>query len=194
VLVAGGYDDWAALDTAELYDPATGSWTTTGRMIEARGYHTATLLRDGRVLVAGGRSNNSSTGHALASAELYDPATGSWSATEAMLAAHTFDAATLLEDGRVLVTGAGYRGYELASEGNAEVYDPRAGSWSATGPMIAAGAYQTATRLDDGRVLVAGGSTVEQSFCCAETGVTPARSTPRRSFRTERCWSRAAIE
>ena len=84
VLVAGGFDDWAALATAEIYDPATRTWTPTGSMIEGRGYHTATLLPDGKVLVAGGRSNNSSTGLAVSSAELYDPATGTWTPTASM--------------------------------------------------------------------------------------------------------------
>ncbi len=174
VLVAGGYDDFEALDSAELFDPATGSWTATANMIEARGYHTATLLPDGRVLVAGGRSNNSSTGGALASAELYDPVTGSWSATGNMLAAHMFHAATLMPDGGVLVTGAGYRGYGLADGAGAELYDPSTGSWAATGPMIDAGAYQVATVLKDGRVLVVGGAEVVQLGCCAATGEAPA--------------------
>ena len=174
VLAAGGYDDFEALGSAELYDPATGTWTATANLIEARGYHTATLLADGRVLVAGGRSNDSSTGHALASAELYNPVTGSWSATGNMLAAHTFDAATLLSDGRVLVTGAAYRGYGLASGAGAELYDPSSGSWTATGTMVAAGAYQTATLLEDGKVLVAGGVAVAQMGCCAVISEAPA--------------------
>jgi N-acetylneuraminic acid mutarotase len=170
VLVVGGYDDWAALDSAELYDPASGSWTATGKLIEARGYHTASLLPDGRVLVAGGRTNNSSTGRALASAEVYDPVTGSWSATGNMLAAHTFHAATLLPDGSVLVTGASYRGYGLVAAASAELYDPSTGSWTAAGQMIVAGAYQTAALLRDGRVLVAGGAEVVLDGCCAVIG------------------------
>ena len=96
VLVAGGFDDWAALATAEIYDPATGTWAPTGSMVEGRGYHTATLLPDGRVLVAGGRSNNSSTGHALSSAELFDPATGTWTPTASMSRGRAYHTATLL--------------------------------------------------------------------------------------------------
>jgi hypothetical protein len=170
VLVVGGYNDWAALDSAELYDPASGSWTSTGKLIEARGYHTATLLSDGRVLVAGGRSNNSSTGRALASAELYDPATGSWSATGNMVAAHTFHAATVLPSGKVLVTGASYSGYGLAVAATAELYDPSTGYWTATGTIVRASAYQTVALLRDGTVLVAGGVEVDLQGCCAVIG------------------------
>ncbi len=170
VLVVGGFDDWAALDSAELYDPASGSWTATGKLIEGRGYHTATLLPDGRVLVAGGRTNNSSTGHALASAELYDPATGSWSATGNLVAAHTFHAATVLPSGKVLVTGASYSGYGLAAAATAELYDSSTGTWTATGTNVTASEYQTATLLGDGKVLVAGGAEVVLQGCCAVTG------------------------
>ena len=74
VLVAGGYNSTSGyLSSAELYDPASGTWTATGSLSTARGYHTATLLPNGKVLVAGGY--NSTSGY-LSSAELYDPATG----------------------------------------------------------------------------------------------------------------------
>jgi hypothetical protein len=160
VLVAGGADDISetsvnALATAELYDPVTGSWTATGPMIEARAHHTATLLADGKVLVAGG-SGSGSGSDSLATAELYDPATGSWTATSGMIEARTRHTATLLPDGRVLVAGGdSSSGPQLAS---AELYDPGTGSWTVTGTMVRDRAGHLATLLPDSSVLVAGGS------------------------------------
>jgi WD40 repeat protein len=138
--------------TAELYDPATGSWTATGHMLIPEGGGTATLLRDGRVLAVGGRDGG-------AAAELYDPATGSWSLTGSMTTGRSGFSATLLQDGRVLVAGGTWE----APPGNdgalasAEVYDPATGTWARTGSMIKARFLQTATLLPDGKVLVAGG-------------------------------------
>jgi hypothetical protein len=125
VLVAGSMSGTGASPSAELYDPSTGQWSATGAMHESRLGHTATLLPGGRVLVAGGTNSVIDGGQASASAELYDPATGSWTATAGMLEAfgHT---ATLLGDGTVLVTGGGAGGSgPLAS---AELYDPGTGT------------------------------------------------------------------
>ena len=92
--------------SAELYDPTTGTFSATGSMATARGYHTATLLADGRVLVAGGGPAAwSSSAPMLASAEIYDPKTGTFTATGPMSAGRAFHTATLLADGRVLVAG-----------------------------------------------------------------------------------------
>ena len=72
------------ITSAELYDQATGTWTLTGSLTDARVLHTAALLLNGQVLVAGGWPNHNHTGGALASAELYDPATGNWTFTGSM--------------------------------------------------------------------------------------------------------------
>ncbi len=155
VLVAGGYSSGGGhLASAEVYDPAgdggAGAWSSTGSLNAARYRHTATLLPDGRVLVAGGRGGAAPT----ASAEVHDPATGVWSTTGSLNAARTNHTATLLPDGRVLVAGGWGSGGCLAS---AEVYDPAAGIWSSTGNLNAARRHHTATLLPDSRVLVAGG-------------------------------------
>ena len=147
----GGYP---ALLGAELYNPATGKWTATGSMTigRANGVFTATPLKNGEVLVAGGANLSSS---ALASAELYNPATGIFSPTGSMTEARTGATATLLPDGEVLIAG-GYNGAGtyLAS---AELYNPATGTFSPTASMAFARLGHTATLLQNGEVLVAGG-------------------------------------
>ena len=119
-------------------------------MTVARCGHTAALLADGRVLIAGGIGAES----LLSSAELYDPKTGTFSPTGSMTAARDGHTATLLADGRVLIAGTQVD----ANVPNAELYDPETGTFSPTGSMtISRAAYTTATLLADGRVLIAGG-------------------------------------
>ena len=159
VLVAGGVNyngsNYVSLASAELYDPATGHWTATGSLGAARYYHTATLLPNGQVLVAGGVNYNGGNYVSLASAELYDPATGHWTATGSLGAARYGHTTTLLPNGKVLVVGGGTNGSSLAS---AELYDPATGHWTATGSLGAARYGHTATLLPNGKVLVVGGN------------------------------------
>lgn len=152
VLIVGGVLKSASdpVATAEVYDPATGIFTMTGAMATAREQHTATLLADGRVLIVGG-ATSAGAGDPTATAEVYDPSTGSFSVTGSMTEARTYHTATLLPSGKVLVAGGG------DENSTAEVYDPATGSFSITGGMEIGRSGHTATLLPNGSVLVAGG-------------------------------------
>jgi WD40 repeat protein len=161
VLVAGSFDDHCPLDdcpslsSAELYDPVTGMWSSTSNLSTGREGHTATLLLNGKVLVAGGYSISY-----LNSAELYDPATGTWSVTANLNRARGFHTATLLPNGKVLVAG-GLGNAEINSADDidrmVELYEPALETWSITGNLNDARHYHTATLLLGGKVLVAAG-------------------------------------
>jgi hypothetical protein len=152
VLVVGGGGGAGILASAELYDPATAIWSLTGSMATARAVQTTTLLPDGRVLVAGG-TDTGVAGNALASAEIYNPATGTWSSAGNMKTAREYHTATLLTNGKVLVAGGDVGGTVL---GSSELYDPVAGTWTLTGNLINARKAHTAALQPDGKVLVAG--------------------------------------
>ena len=157
VLVAGGLDASGFLASAELFDPATATWTSTGALTVTRDGHTATLLPNGKVLVVGGQAASDLPGEPSADTELYDPVSGKWMATGSLRMPRRWHTATLLPNGKVLVVG-GYNGVNgfLSS---AELYDPATGKWSLTGNMLTARRAHTATLLPDGRVLVVGGLT-----------------------------------
>lgn len=140
--------------TAELFDPATGVWeTTAGTMSSPRYYHSATLLQNGKVLVAGG-CDASGCETVTATAELYDPATGTFTPTGSLAVPRDYHTATLLPNGMVLVAGGfGYTG----ALNSAELYDPAKGEWSPAGNMIDTRSYHAATSLPGGNVLVSGG-------------------------------------
>ena len=152
VLIAG----WGNA-TAELFDPATGIFAPTGSMLSARVSHTATLLNTGKVLLTGGIQGAPPNTTVLAESELYDPGAGTFSQTLSSLAtAREWHTASLLPDGKVLVTGG------LNSAGNAiaavELFDPSSqGFTPAKGNMETARAFHTSTALKDGTVLVTGG-------------------------------------
>ena len=168
VLITGGFDHrYASIRSAELYDPTTGRFTATGSMTMVRAGHTATLLSNGMVLIAGGRGAGVATnspdagavtdggaaagGAGVASAELYDPTAGTFTATGSMTVARAGHKAALLSDGRVLVTGG-------LGNASAELYDPGAGTFTATSSsMTVERVGHTVTVLPSGMVLVSGG-------------------------------------
>jgi N-acetylneuraminic acid mutarotase len=212
VLVAGGVDSNGVLvTTAEIYDPNANTWAAAGTLITPRYQHTATLLNTGKVLLAGGNSNpiSSLTATPLNAAELYDPAANSWTATPNMplsvaapssillsngtvvlaggvgvvpgigtigpipgvlsytpstnswsqLAAMNYqrsqNAATLLSNGQILVTGIGLNGYGSV---RSEIYTPSSNTWTNGAPLNLPRGLHTSTLLDDGRVMIVGGS------------------------------------
>jgi hypothetical protein len=130
-------------------------------MTNSRDSQTATLLPSGKVLVAGGYD---AAGKALASAELYDPTAGTFSPTGSMTQSRYSHTATSLEDGQVLIAGGHINGCgsgalcDVGLTAKAELYDPATGKFSPTGSMAHARADNAATRLQDGSVLVVGGS------------------------------------
>jgi hypothetical protein len=166
VLVTGGHAG-APLAGAELYDPAKNGWSKAASMNVARHGHAAALLPSGKVLVAGGfapaADPTAPVGGYTSTAEIYDPAADTWTKAADMRTARFRPTMTALPDGRVLVAGGsgdvetpdGVRaGVSLAG---AEVYDPAADSWTDVPPMSVPRALATATSLEDGEVLVAGG-------------------------------------
>lgn len=227
VLVAGGYDDdLHSTNSAELYDPGTGRWTATGPMHATRADFVMVRLRDGRVLAAGGRDGPSAgpvhatssaeiydpssgrwtevshmtmprstsvkavllpsgtvlvaggtpfqehaDGVADGSAELFDPATGKWTATGSMTLPRNNFTLTLLKTGDVLAAGGWiqHAARNAITYALAELYDPSTGTWEPTGPMATPHAYDAATLLQNGRVLVTGGEIIESNTCANST-------------------------
>jgi hypothetical protein len=168
VLVAGG-NGASATASAEVYNPGSGTWSATGNLLTYRREHGAVRLLDGRVLVMGGTTPS---GTPLASAEVYNPATGTWATTSNMARARRRFIATLLPDGRVLVAGGLFDGSDRCQGSNclssSEVYNPATGTWTATGDMTVARGFHSATPLANGKVLVAGGGTNGQQSTLAE--------------------------
>jgi len=160
VLVVGGRQFFYDLASAELYDPASGTWTPTGSLNIPRRAHTATLLPDGKVLVAGGtREDNGYQVYSITNAELYDPATGTWTATGSLATARGDHTATLLSNGKVLVAGGrpSFSGGGNPPIVSAELYDPASGTWTSTGNLNTGRWSHTSTLLPNGNVLAAGG-------------------------------------
>ena len=151
VLAAGGQGaGGTVLAAAELYSTAKGNWTSAGSMTVARLAHTATLLPNGKVLVAGGCTASDCSAYTAAS-EIYDPVKKTWTATGSLNTARYYHTAVLLKTGNVLVVGG---------EGNStscELYDPSTGVWTVASSTNAGRYLNETTLLADGKVLVTGG-------------------------------------
>lgn len=149
---------WIALLFGALAPPAVAqTWTLTGNLNVSRLGPTATVLTDGRVLVAGGESVINGSGPGLNSAEIYNPATGTWTLTPNMTAVHSGAAAVRLTDGRVLLCGSNAG---LVQSNICEIYDPISGTWTQTGSMNGARGFQNAVGLvllANGKVLATAG-------------------------------------
>ncbi|MCA1684305.1 MAG: hypothetical protein LC708_04170, partial [Actinobacteria bacterium] len=170
VLVAGGFGTFGpgnaqpVLTSAEVYDPAAGTWTSTPPMQTRRALHSAILLGNGKVLVAGGRTCDSPPPAACDfnfrtnTAELYDPATNTWSPTDDMVAPRHTTWAVMLENGRVLIPAGFSDPDPHNSDNTADVYNPATGTWSLAGNLNSRRARQGAMVLHDGRVLTGPGS------------------------------------
>jgi hypothetical protein len=142
-----------ALETTTTVSISTDPLPLTqgGSLLMGRSEQIAILLPTNKVLVAGGTNNGTTP---LKTAELYDPNTNTWSTTGSMAVARRGHTATLMLDGKILVTG----GFDGAVESvTTEIYDPATGIWTASGPMTRGRKYHTASRLGDGKILIAGG-------------------------------------
>jgi hypothetical protein len=156
VLLTGGRaDPFNPPTSAELYDPGTGSFSLTGSPAGPRYGHTATLLPNGKVLVIGG-STLSSQYEYVAAAELYDPATGSFSGAGSMPYTRFEHTATLLATGKVLIAGGVEAPFDYV-QAPPKLYDPATGSFSPTGSMKIVRYGYSATLMPNGQVLIAGG-------------------------------------
>ncbi len=162
ILLAGGQQVGAPSifrSTAELYTPGTGLWAATGSMAAPRYVHATSLMSDGNVLVAGGQSGNTGS-TILSTAEVYDAANGTFSATSGPLKyPRAYHASALLSTNRVLVFG-GYEPVSGTLPAVAELYDPTTRTFSDSGVMSVGRSSFSWTKLADGRIYVAGGDNI----------------------------------
>jgi N-acetylneuraminic acid mutarotase/plastocyanin len=180
VLVAGGEGapggTTVALNSAEIYDPTTNSWSSAGNMQVARRLAAASRLADGRVLVTGGETTGLTS--STATAEIYDPTTNSWSSAAAMHDARYGQAALTLPDGRVLVIGGDELGSSPADLNGVEAYDLSTNTWTQLPSLTDAREQFGAVALPDGGVVVVGGDQYDPSTSSFVQLATAERYTP----------------
>ena len=154
VLIAGGGDgSGVSLASTEIYDPAAGTFAVGPDMKQARDDATATLLDNGKVLIVGGINNDIPVGNA----ELYDPVANTFTLSASSVTPRRFHTATKLNSGLVLIAGGVNSDTHLNTRQDAYLYDPATDTFTLAGTMADARFYHTATLLNDGRVLIAGG-------------------------------------
>jgi hypothetical protein len=168
VLIVGGIlrqgEDFFVVLAAELFDPRTNTFAPSGRMVKSRARHAAVALADGRVLIMGGYGNSDLSPEAVLfkEVELYDPVAGTFSAVGQISQGRSEPIATLLADGRVLLSGGVVEkenSDDVTTSATVEVYDPQTGSSSTPTAMSEGRVSHVAVLLKDGRVLLAGGFT-----------------------------------
>lgn len=168
VLLAGGVGtDWTFLADAEIYDPETNTFIATGAMTTARESHTATLLDDGRVLIIGGHKGRRSTITIYTSAEIYNPANGTFTAAGNLTVKRHKHDAVRLADGRVLIVGGSDERDGDGAYRNTEVFNPANGIFTLVKNNMNTERYKlqgTAVLLRNGKVLIAGGASRAELF------------------------------
>lgn len=163
VLAAGGGIEaapgWISTASTEIFDPATNQWSIAAPMSVARAIHTATLLKDGEVLVTGGATTyHGSTGSVTARAEIFDPRSGTWRQVAPLPKPLYVQCAALMPDGRVLVAGGWWSTSNSdPSHGNVQIYDPKSDTWTPTGALVTPRAQFNLVALPDGRFLAIDG-------------------------------------
>jgi hypothetical protein len=166
VLVVGGLDaNRTVLASTELYDPTTGKWSKAAPLLVARIAHSATMLKNGKVLVAGGCTTNPcGRSSYISDSELYDPVLNRWTKTGNMLTARGSHTATLLHSGEVLAVD----GSDGSALSECELYNPSTGKWQAAPSALQSRLQHTATLLESGKVLITGGAVTRFPLNSAE--------------------------
>jgi hypothetical protein len=170
VLISGGFsiEGYApAILEAEVYDPASGSFSSAGTMHRMRNGHAPVRLKSGRVLVSGGYPQAPDPTPA-SSTEIYDPKTHTWSLGKELPEPRWIHTTTLLRDGRVFLVGGSGGAGEGSALASAELYDEDSNTFTATAPLNVARFSHTATLLPDGRVLIIGGNDGSQMLSSVE--------------------------
>ena len=193
VLVVGSFTDYktSTLTLAELYDPTNNIWSSAGNVLNFKiSCNTATLLSNGKVLIAGGFIGESD--NTTASVEIYDPTSNTWSAAASMSTERADHTETLLPNGEVLVVGGNGKSACLSS---AEIYDPANNTWTSAGNSSMARVYHTATLLPNGKVLIAGGGYSEGNLIASSEIYDPINNTwtTAANMITDRCSHAATL-